>query len=181
MRRLTASLTIIFIGLWAAGAPAWAITEPEPQINDTVTGPFSGTTYHDLNAPALMCNDYADAPDVFDLTVRPGPDNPMRPRMLGTLHIEVCSGGRFPYELTGDFLFTSSRGATLSGAANGVTDARFPAASLDMTLEVTHGTSSFKRVTGHIDLSGTWSTDGGVPVAHGQASGTSTGALQQPK
>ena len=87
MRRFIAALTIVFIGLWAAGAPAWAITETE-ELNYTVSGPFSGTR-RSYRAAAL-CGRPVHSHQVFDLTVRPAPDNPHQPRMLGTLHIDFC-------------------------------------------------------------------------------------------
>jgi hypothetical protein len=176
MRRLIASLTIVFIGLWAAGAPAWAITETQ-ELNNTVSGPFSGTSQF---PGSTVCTGDEFINQVFDLTVRPAPDNPHQPRMLGTLHIDFCvhllEGTQYVWR--GTFVFTSSRGATLSGTATGTTDIAFDPRPFSLRLEVTSGTSSFKNVTGHIDLSGTWGVPSGAPTT---VTGTSTGALQRPK
>jgi hypothetical protein len=184
MRRLIAALTIVFIGLWAAGAPVWAITETQ-ELNNTVSGPFSGTTEINLPRDHASCPARFPTPQKFDLTVRPAPDNPHQPRMLGTLHIDACfevgsQGGGFPY--IGTFLFTSSRGATLYGTVGGLHSGT-PPIFFEMGLGVRGGTSSFKGVTGSIRLSGQWSTDPLNPdgVRKGPASGTSTGALRRPK
>jgi hypothetical protein len=93
--------------------------------------------------------------------------------MLGTLHIDVCAELQDQiYVYRGTFVVTSSRGATLSGTATGTTDLQDFPPIFSLTLQVEKGTSSFKNVTGHIDLSGTW----GATVA-----GTSTGHLHGPK
>jgi hypothetical protein len=177
MRRLIASLAIVFIGLWAAGAPSWADTTDE-EWNYTVSGPFSGTTQ--TPGGNAICSPPAEfTTEVFDLTVRPAPDNPHQPRMLGTLHIEVCvryiEGA--VYGLRGTFVFTSSRGATLNGTATGTMDIHAPW-RFSSRLDVTSGTSSFKNVSGHIDVSGT------TPACCEQpwtVTGTSTGHLHGPK
>jgi hypothetical protein len=171
MRRFIGPLAIIFITLWAAGAPASAATETQ-ELNDTVSGPFSGTQEYEQGCAFFH--------QVFDLTVRPAPDDPHQPRMLGAIHIDTCV---FPaaeiglYDFSGTFVFTSSRGATLSGTVTGTG----PGGTVPSRLNVTGGTSSFRGVSGHIDLSGTWTTDHALPVSHGTANGTSTGALVRPK
>ena len=174
MRRLIAALAIVVIGLWAAGAPAWAVTETQ-ELNNTVSGPFSGTT-HFVRA---ACGCSFDSHQVFDLRSAPPPTTHTNHACSGrSTSTSASSTQSSEFVFRGTFVFTSSRGATLNGTATGSTDA-VDTGTFTLTLEVTSGTSSFKGVTGHIDLSGTWTS--GTRGGTGPASGTSTGALQRPK
>jgi hypothetical protein len=171
VRRFIGSLLIVFIGLWAAGSPSWSISETE-ELNNTVTGPFDGEQFHIRGG---SCPPDQVFQQLFDLIVRPAPDNPHQPRMLGTLHIDTCRDIADQQRYLGTFLFTSPRGATLTGTVTGTTTDEPTGSPFDLTLTVTGATSSFKGVTGKILVSGTWFG----PVK--AVSGTSTGDLHRPK
>jgi hypothetical protein len=144
------------VSLVATGASAHAA--PGAALDASVTGPFTGLSFFDLNAGcAFVLEEY-------DLTFTTGDR-----RQPGTVHIEGCvsetTPGVFAFE-SGSFSLVTSSGAALSGTVSG---GLFP---IDLTLTVTDGTRGLRRATGTIAVDGTGGPSGAV-------SGTLTGSLSR--
>lgn len=178
MRRLVAGTfavglvgTVMLAGLVAGALPASA-QRPDHRLNREVTGSFVGTQVFDSSPACSFVR------QVFDGTYeaeRPGS------RRVGTFRIDTCvdpAPDLRTFVYSGTFVLTTAQGAVLTGTVTGRTDAATPDSSLDLTLAVSTGTRSFKRVTGTIELSGIWSNEP-PSSASGPTSGTLSGALER--
>jgi hypothetical protein len=168
MRRLLAALAIAATAFGGFALPASAASTA--QLNHKVTGPFTGTQTFDFATPGCAPMIH----QVFDATYTVGKSR------HGTVHIDTCltpdrSGSTYTYG--GTFSLTTPHGATAAGTVTGTTDAVAPTASLHLVLTPQGSVKGFKRVTGDIDVTGTFSQ--GATIFEGPTSGTLTGDLDR--
>jgi hypothetical protein len=178
MRRLACFLLGAAAGLMALGEPVAA--EPDAGLNREVSGPFTGISRFQDDAPACP----------FGLFVYQEHDATYTTanRRSGSFNLTGCIDfAPIGLSYSGPFVLTTPNGASLNGTVTGVVggtpatgrcDPPTPdAVSLDFTLTLARGTKNFRQTTGTIRLIGTWCSPR-VPVAPGPVFGTLTGALQ---
>jgi hypothetical protein len=96
----------------------------------------------------------------------------------GTLQIDACVEveGETNYAYDGTFTLTTPRGATLIGAMTGTLEPQFIPVPFDAVLTAQTGTRELRRVTGSIDMNGTW-TLFDPDTTQGPTAGTLSGEL----